>query len=198
MYLSGNNPMPPIAAKIVEIVDFGYFDGIASYASIRYLNATPLQSDNRFEKIRFLQTEELSNRVYEMMDKGKKIFPYEGIGKALDILHTIQKAVIFSEDDLLYAYDYGVVDKKMFPTIDDLREAITAFQVDGECVSIQKEEIDYPISPSVLQEINAEYNGRDLLDVVGDMIHQYPEQRRYREQRCIDIYGKLIWVLRKS
>lgn len=144
------------------------------------------------EKIRFLQTEELSNRVYEMMDKGKKIFPYEGIGKALDILHTIQKAVIFSEDDLLYAYDYGVVDKKMFPTIDDLRKAITAFQVDGECVSIQKDEINYPISPSVLQEINAEYNGRNLLDVVGNMIHQYPEQRRYREQRCIDIYGKLI------
>ena len=156
------------------------------------MNATPLQSDNRFEKIRFLQTEELSNRVYEMMDKGKKIFPYEGIGKALDILHTIQKAVIFSEDDLLYAYDYGVVDKKMFPTIDDLRKAITAFQVDGECVSIQKDEINYPISPSVLQEINAEYNGRNLLDVVGNMIHQYPEQRRYREQRCIDIYGKLI------
>ena len=124
--------------------------------------------------------------------KGKKIFPYEGIGKALDILHTIQKAVIFSEDDLLYAYDYGVVDKKMFPTIDDLRKAITAFQVDGECVSIQKDEINYPISPSVLQEINAEYNGRNLLDVVGNMIHQYPEQRRYREQRCIDIYGKLI------
>ena len=114
------------------------------------------------------------------------------IGKALDILHTIQKAVIFSEDDLLYAYDYGVVDKKMFPTIDDLRKAITAFQVDGECVSIQKDEINYPISPSVLQEINAEYNGRNLLDVVGNMIHLYPEQRRFREQRCIDIYGKLI------
>ena len=48
------------------------------------------------------------------------------------------------------------------------------------------------ISPSVLQEINAEYNGRNLLDVVGNMIHQYPDQRRYREQRCIDIYGKLI------
>lgn len=172
---------------VIKLVDYYY-----KKYNLGPIDATPLQSDNRFEKIRFLQTEELSNRVYEMMDKGKKIFPYEGIGKALDILHTIQKAVIFSEDDLLYAYDYGVVDKKMFPTIDDLRKAITAFQVDGECVSIQKDEINYPISPSVLQEINAEYNGRNLLDVVGNMIHQYPEQRRYREQRCIDIYGKLI------
>ncbi len=127
-----------------------------------------------------------------MMDKGKKTFPHEGIGKSLDILRTIQKAVIFSEDDLLYAYDYGVVDKKMFPTIDNLKEAITTFQVDGKCVLIQKDEIDYPISPFALQEINDENNGRNLLDVIGNMIHQYSEQRRYREQCCIDIYGKLI------
>lgn len=184
----------------------GYLDGMAfqigyqplmrchhqSGYILPMMNATPLQDDNRFEKLRFLQSEELSNKVYEMMDKGKKIFPYEGIGKALDILHTIQKALIFSENVLLYAYDYGVVDKKLFPTIDNLRKAITAFQVDGKCVSIQKDEIDYPISPFALQEINDEYNDRNLLDVIGYMIHQYPEQRRYREQRCIDIYGKLI------
>ena len=85
------------------------------------MNATPLQRDNRFEKIRFLQSEELSNRVYEMMDNGKKIFSHEGIGKSLDLLRTIQKSVIFSEDDLLYAYDYGAVDKRMFPTIGNLR-----------------------------------------------------------------------------
>ena len=100
--------------------------------------------------------------------------------------------MIFSEDDLLYAYDYGAVDKRMFPTIGNLRKAIIAFQVDGEYVSIQKDEIDYLINPSILQEINDEYNGRNLLDVIGNMIHLYPEQRRYREQRCIDIYEKLI------
>lgn len=184
----------------------GYLDGMAFQIGYQPLmrchhqsgyimpmmNAIPLQNDNRFEKVRFLQSEELSNRVYEMMDKGKKIFPYEGIGELLDILRTIQKVVIFSEDDLLYAYDYGVVDKKMFPTIDNLKEAITAFKVDSKFVSIQKDEIDYPISPFALQEINDEYNDRNLLDVIGNMIHQYPEQRRYREQRCIDIYGKLI------
>lgn len=184
----------------------GYLDGMAfqighqplmrchhqSGYTMPMMNAIPLQNDNRFEKLRFLQSEELSNRVYEMMGKGKKIFPHEGIGKSLDILRTIQKAVIFSEDDLLYAYDFGEVDKKMFLTIDNLRKAITTFQVDGKCVSIQKDEIDYPISTSVLKEINAEYNNRNLLDVIGNMIHQYPEQRRYREQRCIDIYGKLI------
>lgn len=139
------------------------------------MKAIPLQNDNRFEKLRFLQSEELSNRVYKMMDGGKKVFPNEGIGKAVDILRTIQKASVFSEDDLLYAYNYGAVDTKIFPTIDELRKAITVFQVDGECISIQKDEIDYPITTSLLQEINAEYDERNLLDIVGDMINKYPE-----------------------
>lgn len=139
------------------------------------MNAIPLQNDNRFEKLRFLQSEELSNRVYKMMDGGKKVFPNEGIGKAVGILRTIQKALVFSENDLLYAYNYAAVDTKMFPTIDELRKAITVFQVDGECISIQKDEIDYPISTSLLHEINAEYDERNLLDVVGDMINKYPE-----------------------
>ena len=60
------------------------------------MNATPLQSDNRFEKIRFLQTEELSNRVYEMMDKGKKIFPY--LQKGLDDVITVE------DDELIVAF----------------------------------------------------------------------------------------------
>lgn len=156
------------------------------------VNATPLQEDRRFEKIRFRQSEELSNRVYEMMDGGKKIFPYEGIGKALDIVRIIQHSLFFSEDDLQYAYDYGAADRDLFPTIDAFRTAIMSFQMEDSYITIRDDEVDYPISPDVLSEINAEYNGRNLLDVVGNMIHQYPEQRRYREQRCIDIYGKII------
>ena len=69
------------------------------------MNATPLQSDNRFEKIRFLQTEELSNRVYEMMDKGKKIFPY--IQKNLDDIITIE------DDELIVAFLDMVENHKM-------------------------------------------------------------------------------------
>ena len=93
------------------------------------MNATPLQSDNRFEKLRFLQSEELSNRVYEMMDKGKKIFPHEGIGKSLDILRTIQKAVIFSEDDLLYAYDTEWLIRKCFRQLIILRKQSQLFRL---------------------------------------------------------------------
>ena len=92
----------------------------------------------------------------------------------------------------MYAYNYGSINKKMFPTIDHLRNAITSFQVNSKYVEIQENEVECKIDPVVLQEINAEYNGRNLFDVIGGMIHQYPEQRSYREQRCIEIYGELI------
>ena len=39
-----------------------------------------MQEDSRFEKMRFLQSEELSNQVFEMMDNGKKVFPNEECG----------------------------------------------------------------------------------------------------------------------
>lgn len=156
------------------------------------MNAVPLQEDTRFEKLRFLQSEEISIQVFEMMDKGQKIFPHEGIRYALDVLRSIQHSSVFSEDDMSYAYEFGAADKMQFPTIDDFRKALSSFKVDGTCVTIQKNEVEYHLKSSVMDSINSAYDGRNLLDVVGNMIHQRPEHRRYREQRCIEIYGKLI------
>lgn len=39
----------------------------------------PLNEDRRFERMRFKQSVELSQRVFKMMDGGKKVFPQEGI-----------------------------------------------------------------------------------------------------------------------
>ena len=58
----------------------------------------------------------------------------------MDAISIFRDAIVSCFSAIWDAYDYGVVDKKMFPTIDDLRKAITAFQVDGECVSIRSEE----------------------------------------------------------
>ena len=97
-----------------------------------------------------------------------------------------------SGQDMSYAYEFGAADKMRFPTIDDFRKALSSFKVDGTCVTIQKNEVEYHLKSSVMDSINSAYDGRNLLDVVGNMIHQRPEHRRYREQRCIEIYGKLI------
>lgn len=156
------------------------------------MKSISLQEDAHFEKMRFLQSEEFSNRVFEMMDKGRKIFPYEGIRYALNIFRKIQHSSLFSEVDMLYAYEFGAVDKCQFPTIDDFKKALSNFKIDETYVSIQKDEVQYNLESSVMDRINSAYDGRDLLDIVGNMIHQNPEQRRYRERRCVEIYGKLI------
>jgi len=45
---------------------------------------------------------------------------------------------------------------------------------------------------ATLEKINEHYDGKNLRDMIGNMINLYPEQRRYREQRCIEIYGEQI------
>lgn len=68
-------------------------------------NEVSLQKNDRFEKIRFRQSEDLSRRIYELMDGGKKVFPHEGINDALPILRVMQESVTFSEDDMQKAYE---------------------------------------------------------------------------------------------
>lgn len=58
----------------------------------------PLNEDRRFERMRFKQSVELSQRVFKMMDGGKKVFPQEGITEIRDILIQIQNTKRFSYD----------------------------------------------------------------------------------------------------
>jgi len=98
----------------------------------------------------------------------------------------------FSEDDTAYVYDFEEVNKEMFPTLEDFKNALTNLVYDNEKLSIQKDEIVYPINQEVLDKINEQYDNINLLSVIGGMIHQKPEDKRYREQKCVQIYGKLI------
>ena len=122
-----------------------------------------------------------------MMDSGKKVFPNEGINEARDILDMIKKSTLLSEDDLNSAYEK--IGSKSYKSVEDFRTALEGLD---EGISFQKEEVDYPISPELLDRINAKYDNKDLLEPVGGMLHWKPEDKRYREQRCIEIYGKLI------
>lgn len=187
-------------------IDDGILDGIAfqigfqplmrCHSQSGYLfpmrTDAPLQSDVRFEKLRFRQTPELSQKVYEMMEGGKKVFPNEGISKAKEVIVAMRNAVVFSEDDLRAAYEYWGADTRLFPTQDDLRKAVDGMETEQGKIRIVKEEPDYPISGKLLQEINAVYNAVDIWDMIGGKIFMTPEQRRRREERCIQIYGELI------
>ena len=151
----------------------------------------PLQQNNRFEKLRFKHSETLSNRIFEMMDGGKKVFPQEGITEALPILRQIQCATVFSKDDVLGVYELEEVDKTLFPTFQVFENALQQFSIDGKDITIQEEEIKYHIERHLKKRINRQYDRVDLGKMIGEM-HVTDDQIKHREQRCLEIYGRLI------
>ena len=82
--------------------------------------------------------------------------------------------------------------RKSFPTIDDFKKGLCNYRINGKAINVQKDEIEYHIDSATLEKINEHYDGKNLLDMIGNMINVYPEQKRYREQRCIEIYGEQI------
>ncbi len=152
----------------------------------------PLQENWNFEKIHFLQSPELSQRIFDMMDGGKKVFPYEGISEAKAILDLLKCSFTFSEDDILCVYDFEHIDKKKFLTVNDFADTLRSFNYNGYHIQIQNQEVEYPITQKLLDRINSHYDGKDLLAPTGGVIHYKPEEKRYRDQRCVEIYGRLI------
>lgn len=151
----------------------------------------PLQQNSQFEKLRFKQSPTLSKRIYDMMDGGKKIFPHEGIAEAMPILRHIQKATVFSHDDVKTVYEFEEVNKELFPTLQAFENALNGFPIDDARITIQKSDVVYPIPRAMKRRINRQYNKTDLGKMIGEM-HMTSEQIRCREKRCLEIYGKLV------
>ncbi len=62
-----------------------------------------MQKDVAFEKLIFKHSEKLSEKVFEFMDEGRKIYPQEGLNKFQNIIDKIGETKIFSEDSFDYA-----------------------------------------------------------------------------------------------
>lgn len=155
-------------------------------------NEKSLQENWHFEKLRFKHSVELSHQVYRMMDGGKKVFPNEGVTELHDYIERIKHSVVFAMDELQAVYDCDGVDKTIFPTIDDLKKALTGYKTSDGIVAIQDEPIVYDIPKELLDVVNSHYDGKDLLAAIGGMLHHKNPDQEYRKQRCIEIYGKLI------
>lgn len=155
-------------------------------------NEVSLQENWHFEKLRFKHSERLSKQVFEMMDGGKKVFPNEGISEILDLVEELKHCVTFSITDLNTAYEVDGINRGIFPTLDALRSAIDGYVSPEGRIQIKDEEVIRRIPQELLDKVNSHYDGKDLLQQIGGMIHQkYPDQE-YRKQRCIEIYGKMI------
>lgn len=62
-----------------------------------------LQEDKTFEKLIFKHSEKLSEEVFQLMNEGRKIYPYEALNEFEDIINRIATTKIFSEDSFEYA-----------------------------------------------------------------------------------------------
>lgn len=120
------------------------------------------------------------------------MFPNEGVTELHDYIERIKHSVVFAMDELRAVYDCDDIEKTIFPTIDDLKKALAGYTTPDGVVVIQDESIVYDIPKDRLDVVNSHYDGKDLMTVIGGILHQkYPDQE-YRKQRCIEIYGKLI------
>lgn len=139
---------------------------------------SPLQENLYLEKMRFRQSVELSGKVYEMMDGGRKVFPEEGISEAMPTIRQIQNSHTFSKDDMERAYEIDEADKDLFPTIDSLFDALRNFAIDGEQIIIQDEPVSYPLPRPTRRRINKKYNKTDVFKYIGGMMHATSEDWR--------------------
>ena len=109
----------------------------------------------------------------------------------MPILRSIQNATTFSYDDVERVYEFEEVDKNLFPTLQSYQDALNSFSIDGRRITIQEPDIVYAVPRAMRRRINRQYNKMNLGKMIGE-IHMTSEQRRYREKRCIEIYGELI------
>jgi hypothetical protein len=73
-----------------------------SYA-IKMDEPSCLQDDESFEALRFKHSEKLCNQIYERMDRGKKIYPHEGLNIMKDEIDYIKTKKVFGEEVFKYA-----------------------------------------------------------------------------------------------
>ena len=196
-----------------SIIDTGLWDGVAYQIGLQPFYRCHTQSgyvypmktiddirrNGEFERIRFPQTVEFSNYIFQMMDAGKRIYPEEGITKVMNVLEQMRGALKFSEDDLLWAYEYDEGDKKEFSSIGQLRDALQsketalliedAYGVANRQIIISENEVEYHLSENVINDVNAFYNDKSFLAPIGEKIYMKPDAKEYRKYRYHQIFG---------
>ncbi len=87
----------------------------------------------------------------------------------------------------MLAYDMDRVNKELFPTVDDVKK-----ELEEQGYYIEDNEVQYLLDEKVLESVNEKYDGKDLLKPIGGRLHFKSEDKRYRDERCMEIYGKMI------
>jgi len=187
-------------------IQSGFYDGMAFQIGFQPLQrcdrqsgyvypmrrSQPLQEEGKFERLRFRQSVELSRRVYEAMDGGRKVFPNEGITELEEVLRQLRCTTTFTVEDLELAYEHDAIDRSVYPTIESLRRDLEGCTLDGgNKVTFADESIEI-VPQDMLDHVNAYYDEVDIIEAVGGYIHIKPDDRRYFERRSIDLFGRVV------
>lgn len=206
-YFNGGSSIKIIMKHGMDIkkplgLDNGDFDEIAFQIGLQPLmrchhqsgyiypmyESKPLQDNWRFEKLYVKLSVDLSNRIFDLMDGGKRVFPNEGITEAKELIDKIKNNWIFSDDDLKYAF----YEQNQIESFDDFKDIICNFDYNGNKAVIQEKDIEFKIPHELLASINEKYDNKFLLEPTGGMFHTKPEEVEFRKNRCKEIYGKMI------
>lgn len=135
-------------------------------------NPVPLQNNCEFQKLKFKQSVELSQRVFDMMDGGKKIYPHEGLEKVEFIIDKIRKLTQFSVDSFEYAlyrnHYYRIEDREK--CLDELHN----FSVNGEYIKIVDQH-PWKLSSGRRKKIDRIYKDFSIEKDYGIMIRERKE-----------------------
>lgn len=128
-----------------------------------------LQQNIEFEKLKFKQSVELSQRVFDMMDGGKKIYPHEGLGQVQFIIDEIRKLTCFSKEAFEYAlyrnHYYSFADREK--CLEDLQD----FSIDGQNIKII-EDHPWKLSSGRKKRIDSTYSSFSLEKDYGIIISE--------------------------
>lgn len=128
----------------------------------------PLQEDYKFEKLYFPQSVELSQKVFDMMDGGKKIYPQEGLDEFQDVIEDIKHATQFSEE----AFEYVLQEKNTTGlSRAEIIEQLKKRQILDVPVEIVGEHHPFKVTRSQIRRLNKKYEGFSIQKKYGIKLH---------------------------
>lgn len=122
-----------------------------------------LQENNKFEKLVFNQLAEFSKKIYEMMECGKLIYPFEGINEIDIIIGKIKKSTKFSKSEFEHVYKKEC-DKTIFPSDEECLKALK----DRQGIDVIDDTIIYNVDIDIVDNINNYYreHEKNLEDIL--------------------------------
>jgi len=166
--LSGYNRFMKQGAHVENmILPIGFQPFMRCHSQYGYgipmLTPTPLQENILFEKLRFRQSEKLSQAVFDAMKGGELIYPQEGLDDFQDVIEQIQNATCFSED----AFAYALKRNPLWREPQQARQALIEGVLLHYPVQITEDVHPYSVSRQRMRRFDRRYQDFDIVRAYG-------------------------------